>query len=251
MGQGEGPAALLASGFPCGGGAEAENAVVKCLIVEDDARIAGVVEKALGTAGFLVHLEIHGDFALDRLRQEAFDVAVLDIMLPGRDGLSIVRGLREQGINTPVLLLTARSALTERVEGLESGADDYLSKPFHVEELVARVKALARRSATEGFTVLSLEDLTLNLATRAVSRGERAIALANREFALLEYLLRKKGRVLSRTQICEHVWGYYFDVNQNLVDVYIKRLREKLEAGGEARLIQTVRGIGYCLRGES
>ncbi len=225
-----------------------DNGPVKCLIVEDDPQIAGVVEKALTTAGFLVHRETHGDAALERLRREAFDVTVLDIMLPGRDGLSIVRELREEGVNTPVLLLTARSAVTERVEGLEKGADDYLTKPFHVEELVARAKALARRSATEGFTVLSIDDLHLNLATRAVTRGERPVVLANREFALLEYLLRKKGRVLSRTQICEHVWGYYFDVNHNLVDVYIKRLREKLEAEGENRLIHTVRGIGYSLR---
>lgn len=221
---------------------------MRVIVIEDDSRIAGVVTKSLGAAGFSVSAEAEGNAGLERIRRENFEVAVIDIMLPGRDGLSIVRLLREEGINLPVLLLTARSSLTERVEGLETGADDYLPKPFHVEELVARVRALSRRVATESFTVLAVGDLRMNLATREVRRGDRPIELANREFSLLEYLLRRRDRVLTRTQIAEQVWGYYFDVNHNLVDVYIKRLRDKLEANGEPRLIQTVRGIGYSLR---
>lgn len=223
---------------------------MNCLVVEDDPAISDVVKTALAGSGYFVEILAHGDDALRQLMRESYDVAVVDIMLPGRDGLSIVRELRQAGNPIPILLLTARSAVTERVEGLECGADDYLGKPFHVEELVARVKALSRRSIPESLTVLSFSDLSLNLATREVYRGKLKLDLSNREFSLLEYFLRRKQRVLSRTQICEHVWGYYFEVNPNLVEVYVKRLREKLEAGG-ARLIQTVRGIGYVLKEEA
>jgi len=221
---------------------------MKCLVVEDDPNISNLVVKAFRQEGFLVAHETHGDLALDRLEKETFDVAVLDIMIPGRDGLSILRNIRDKGNHTPVLLLTARSSLVERVEGLEVGADDYLTKPFHVEELIARVKALGRRSKAEIIQTLGIDDLQINLSNREVKRADRVIDLSNREFALLEYLLKNKGRVLSRTQICEHVWGYYFEVNDNLVDVYVKRLRKKLEVDEEERLIQTVRGVGYCIR---
>ena len=221
---------------------------MKCLVVEDDQRIAELVSKRLSSDGFLVSTEHEGTLALDRLLRERFDVAILDIMIPGRDGLSVLRAIREQGVHTPVLLLTARSSLVERVEGLEYGADDYLTKPFHIEELSARVRALARRAKSEILTVLSFEDLSLHLSKREVLRAGESIELTNREFALLEYFLRNAERVLSRTQICEHVWGYYFDVNDNLVDVYVKRLRKKIERDGRPRLIQTIRGVGYSLR---
>jgi len=221
---------------------------MKCLIVEDDARIAGVARNSLKAAGFLVHEERDGNAALERILGEPFDVVILDIMLPGRDGLSILREMRARGVTTPVLILTARSGLTERVEGLDMGADDYLSKPYHGEELVARARALARRNASEGYTLLSVGDLSLNLVTREVKRGGLALEFTNREFALLEYLMRKPGRVYSRAQICEHVWGYFYNVNDNLVEVYVKRLREKMEEGGRSRMIHTVRGIGYCLK---
>ncbi len=223
---------------------------MNCLIVEDDPAISDVVKTALSGAGFFVEVLTHGDDALRHLMRESCDVAVVDIMLPGRDGLSIVKELRRSGNTIPILLLTARSAVTERVEGLDCGADDYLGKPFHVEELVARVKALSRRALPDSLTVLSFSDLSLNLATREVYRGKHKLDLTNREFSLLEYFLRRKDRVLSRAQICEHVWGYYFEVNPNLVDVYVKRLREKVEGGGP-RIIQTVRGIGYVLREEA
>lgn len=221
---------------------------MKCLIVEDDARIAGVARNSLKAAGILVHEERDGNAALERILGEPFDVVILDIMLPGRDGLSILREMRARGVTTPVLILTARSGLTERVEGLDMGADDYLSKPYHGEELVARARALARRNASEGYTLLSVGDLSLNLVTREVKRGGLALEFTNREFALLEYLMRKPGRVYSRAQICEHVWGYFYNVNDNLVEVYVKRLREKMEEGGRSRMIHTVRGIGYCLK---
>lgn len=221
---------------------------MKCLIVEDDARIAGVARNSLKAAGFLVHEERDGNAALERILGEPFDVVILDIMLPGRDGLSILREMRARGVTTPVLILTARSGLTERVEGLDMGADDYLSKPYHGEELVARARALARRNVSEGYTLLSVGDLSLNLVTREVKRGGLALEFTNREFALLEYLMRKPGRVFSRAQICEHVWGYFYNVNDNLVEVYVKRLREKMEEGGRSRMIHTVRGIGYCLK---
>jgi two-component system, OmpR family, response regulator len=221
---------------------------MKCLVVEDDLRISELVRKALVSEGFLVTIEQDGDFALDRLQKEAFDVVVLDIMLPGRDGLSILRQTRQLGNHVPVLLLTARSSLVERVEGLDHGADDYLTKPFHIEELIARTKALARRARSEILTTLHCEDLVVHLHSREVLRSGRPLELSNREFSLLEYLLRNKQRVLTRAQICEHVWGYYFDVNDNLVDVYINRLRKKLEANGACRILQTVRGVGYCLR---
>ena len=224
---------------------------MKCLVVEDDPSISGLVIKSLTAEGFLVTHETEGEQALDRLLRESFDVAVLDIMIPGRDGLSVLRLTRDKGINTPVLLLTARSSLVERVEGLEHGADDYLTKPFHIEELIARIKALARRSNTEMLTLLSIADLSVNLSSREVLRGAEPVELSNREFELLVYLLRNKNRVLSRTQICEHVWGYYFDVNDNLVDVYVKRLRKKIERDGASKLIHTIRGVGYCIREET
>jgi len=173
---------------------------------------------------------------------------VLDIMLPGRDGLSVLRQLREERNAVPVILLTARDGLAERVEGLNLGADDYLTKPFSIEELVARLRAVRRRVSGEGLSVLQCEDLTLNLITREVSRAGRKIELTVREFALLEYLMRSPGRVLTRTQLCEQVWDYHFDPGTNVVDVCIQRVRRKLDDGHAVKLVQTVRGVGYTLK---
>ncbi|MCC5839050.1 MAG: response regulator transcription factor [Opitutales bacterium] len=223
---------------------------MNCLIVEDDPAISDLVRDALTGNGLSVETEANGDHALDRLLTEAYDVAVVDIMLPGRDGISLVRKLRTDGVTIPILMLTARRTVGERVEGLDAGADDYLGKPFHIDELVARVKALARRARPETLTVLAYAGLSLNLGTREVRREGRRIELSNREFSLLEYLLRRKERVLSRGQICQHVWGYYVEVNPNLVDVYVKRLREKIEDPALPPLLQTIRGVGYCLRKE-
>ena len=168
-------------------------------------------------------------------------------MLPGRDGLSILRLLRKKKNKVPVIIITARSDVSERIEGLDLGADDYLVKPFYLEELIARLKSILRRSAGEGLSILEIKDLRLNLMTHTASRGGVDIELAPREFEVLELLMRTPGRVLSRTQIIEHVWEYHFDPDTNLVDVYIRRLRKKIDHEFDDKLIQTVRGIGYTL----
>ena len=177
-----------------------------------------------------------------------YDALVLDIMLPGRDGLSILRNLRERRMSVPVILLTARSELNERLEGLNLGADDYLTKPFYIEELIARLQAVVRRAAGTPHSLLAIEDLTVNLLTREVKRGGRKIELTPREFALLEQLVRSPGRVFTRPQICEQVWNYDFDPGTNLVDVYVQRLRKKVDGDAPVKLIETIRGVGYRLK---
>ena len=221
---------------------------MRVLVVEDDSKIRSFVRKGLEEQGFVVETSADGDQGLLLATSSAFDVVVLDIMLPGRDGLSILRALREQRNTVPVLLLTARSALGERVEGLEQGADDYLTKPFFMEELIARIHALVRRASGEQLSLLQAGDLLVNLITREVQRGETPIELTKREFNLLELLMRSPGRVFTRTQILEHVWGYDFDPQTNVVDVYIRRVRKKIDPSSEESLIETVRGVGYRLR---
>lgn len=220
---------------------------MKVLVVEDEKRILQFVTKGLEEAGFSVDTCETGDAGLDRAASQSYDAVVLDIMLPGRDGLSVLRQLREKKNAVPVILLTARTALDERVEGLNLGADDYLTKPFYVEELIARLHALGRRATGQSLTVLQAGEIVVNLVTREVTNGASAVRLTAREFALLEYLMRSPGRVYSRTQILEHVWGYDFDPNTNLVDVHIQRLRKKLGAAGDS-LIETIRGVGYRFR---
>ncbi len=187
----------------------------------------------------------NGDEGYDLALGQAYDLMILDIMLPGRDGLSILRELRDKKITVPVILLTARSAIHERVEGLNLGADDYLSKPFFMEELFARIHAVVRRSTGQGLSVVEAGGLKVNLITRDVRLGEMILDLTAREFSLLELLMRSPGRVFTRTQILEHVWGYDFDPQTNVVDVYIRRLRSKVETGPEHPVIETVRGVGY------
>jgi len=224
---------------------------MRILVVEDEKKMASFVRKALQAEGFAVDMLHRGDKALAAVAGGAFDVLVLDIMLPGMDGLSLVRTLRERGDRTPVLLLSARGQVEERVEGLNVGADDYLPKPFVLAELIARVRALGRRSGEAAAVVLRLADLELNTVTHEAERGGKKIELAAREYRLLEYLLRSPGRVCSRMAIVEKVWDYDFDPGSNLVDVYVKRLREKIDAGHERRLIHTVRGVGYVMREEA
>ena len=221
---------------------------MKVLAVEDDPKILSFIRKGLEEQGFTVEASANGDDGLQLASGSAFDAIVLDIMLPGRDGLSILRALREQKNTVPVLLLTARSALGERVEGLELGADDYLTKPFFMEELIARIHALVRRASGEQLSVLQAGDLMVNLITREVKRGETSIELTKREFNLLELLMRSPGRVFTRTQILEHVWGYDFDPQTNVVDVYIRRVRKKIDPTPADSLVETVRGVGYRLR---
>lgn len=218
---------------------------MRVLVVEDQRKIADFVRKGLEEHGFAVEVCQDGNTGYALASEEPFDALVLDIMLPGRDGLSIVRGLRDKGNAVPIILLTARSELNERVEGFQHGADDYLTKPFYVEELIARLQALVRRSSGQGASVLTAADLKVNLLSREVERGGQSIALTSKEFALLEYLMRTPGRVYSRTQIYTHVWGYHFDPGTNLVDVCIRRLRQKIDRDFEPKLIETLRGVGY------
>ncbi|MGE3309804.1 MAG: response regulator transcription factor [Limisphaerales bacterium] len=206
------------------------------------------VRKALQAEGFSVDTVHRGDDALCAAASTSFDVIILDIMLPGRDGLSVLRQLRERGMCAPVLLLTARGDVNERVEGLNAGADDYLPKPFVLAELVARVRALSRRGGETRPVVLRLRDLVVDTVAHTVRRGDRMIDLTPREFRLLEFLLKSSGRVCSRMAIVESVWDYDFDPGSNLVDVYIKRLREKIDGSASTRLVHTVRGIGYVLK---
>lgn len=221
---------------------------MRVLLAEDEKKVSNHIRNALREAGFAVD-EVHrGDEALEFALATSYDVIILDVMMPGRDGLSILKILREKRHSVPVMLLTARGEVSERVEGLMLGADDYLSKPFSMDELVARVHVLARRSKSDLLSVLSVQDLTANLLTREVKRGGQVIDLSVREFSLLEYLMRGTGRVLSRTQIIEHVWDYHFDTGSNVVDVYIQRLRRKIDDGHAVKLLQTVRGVGYLLK---
>jgi DNA-binding response OmpR family regulator len=218
------------------------------LVVEDDRKTGEFIRKALKAEGFVVDWLHDGDTALAALRTTPFDAAVLDIMLPGRDGLSIVKQLRAAGQHTPVLLLSARGEVNEKVEGLEAGADDYLAKPFALEELVARVRVLLRRGSEITPQLLRLADLTLDTLARTAQRGVRRIELTSREYHLLEYLLRSAGRICTRMMILEQVWEYHFDPGSNLVDVYVRKLRGKIDAPGEPPLLHSVRGVGYVMK---
>lgn len=215
------------------------------LVVEDQENIASFITKGLEEHGMSVDCVHDGDEGYDLAKSKQYDGIVLDIMLPGRDGLSIVANLRKQNNQVPVILLTARSEIDERVEGLTAGADDYLAKPFHMDELHARLVAIMRRSSPEQSNLLQVDDLTIDRITREVKRGSRDIDLTSREFDLLAYLVQSKNRVLTRTQICEKVWDYHHDTQTNLVDVYIRRLRQKVDSDSDHKLIHTVRGVGY------
>jgi DNA-binding response OmpR family regulator len=218
---------------------------VRVLVVEDERRVAGFIRRALAEEGFAVDLCGDGNEALDLIKVTRFDAIILDVMLPGRDGLSVLKTLRSRSISTPVLILTARGSINERVEGLNLGADDYVSKPFSTDELAARTRALIRRSSGESFSFYRIADLIVRPAERTVERSEHRIDLTSREFALLELLVRHPGRVFTRTQICERVWDYNFDPGSNVVDVYIQRLRRKIDDPFAQKLIHTVRGTGY------
>lgn len=215
------------------------------LVVEDEKKISSLVRKGLEEQGFVVDVASNGDEGFLLATTRPYDVLVLDIMLPGRDGLSILRNLRDRKMALPVILLTARSELNERLEGLNLGADDYLTKPFFIEELIARIHAVTRRASGAVQSILEVGDLAMNLLTREVKRGSTRIELTPREFALLEHLMRSPGRVLTRVQICEQVWDYHFDPGTNLVDVYVQRLRKKIDGTAPVKLLETIRGVGY------
>ncbi|AKU24124.1 response regulator transcription factor [Massilia sp. NR 4-1] len=220
---------------------------MKALLVEDEQRIASFVCAGLREQGFLVDHCEDGNLGYDYALAREYDVILLDVMVPGRDGLSILKGLRREGRNTPVILLTARNELDDRLQGLNLGADDYLAKPFFVEELVARIHALLRRVSGERQNVLSVGPLKLDRLSRVAEVDGRPVELTSREFNLMEYLMRSPGRVYARTQILEHVWGYDFEPQTNMVDVCIQRLRKKLNLP-DSVAIEAVRGVGYRLR---
>jgi DNA-binding response OmpR family regulator len=221
---------------------------MRVLVVEDEKKTASFIRKALQAESFAVDVSHDGSDALVMATNTPFDAIVLDIMLPGRDGLSVLRQLREQRNHTPVLLLSARGQVDERVDGLNAGADDYLPKPFALAELIARVRSLGRRGGEPKSVVLRVADLSLDTITREAQRGGNTFELTTREYRLLEYLMRSAGRVCWRMAILEKVWDYNFDPGTNLVDVYVKRLREKIDEGFELKLLHTVRGAGYVLK---
>jgi heavy metal response regulator len=224
---------------------------MRVLVVEDERKVASFIRQGLEEEGYAVEVAEDGASALDLvLEGTAYDLVVLDVMLPRRDGFGVVRAMRQRGVQTPVLLLTARDTVTDRVTGLDLGADDYLTKPFAFDELLARVRALLRRGQGQRAPVLRVGSLSLDPATRKVMRGERRIELTAREHALLECFMRSAGRVLSRSVLSERVWGLDFDPGSNVVDVYVGYLRRKIDAPGEPRLLHTVRGAGYVMKEE-
>ncbi|AFY43377.1 response regulator transcription factor [Nostoc sp. PCC 7107] len=218
------------------------------LFVEDEAKIANFVRAGLKEQGFVVDYCDNGDDGYLRAMDNEYDAIILDIMVPGKDGLSILKQLRREGRNAPVILLTARNELDDRLAGLNLGADDYIAKPFFVEELAARIHAVVRRSVGDRQNLLAVGSIKLDRITREVTCNQSAIELTSREFNLLEYLMRSPGRVFTRTQILEHIWGYDFNPNTNVVDVCIQRIRKKIDPIDETNWIESIRGVGYRFR---
>ena len=221
---------------------------MRVLLVEDEGRLAGYIQKGLSEEAFAVDIATSGEGGLQRAQTTKYDLVVLDLMLPGMDGMAVCRELRRLGNDVPILVLSARGLVEDRVAALNAGADDYLTKPFEFAELSARVRAVLRRRQPAVFQPLSVSDLTLDPVSRIVRRGERRLDLTQKEYALLEYLLRHAGQVVTRTMIAEHVWNFTWDRMTNVIDVYVNHLRKKVEAQGEPRLIHAVRGAGYVVR---
>lgn len=223
---------------------------MRLLVVEDENKVASFIKKGLEEEGYAVDLAADGEAGLAMALERVHDLIILDIRLPKMDGLQVLQTLRQDKITTPVLLLTVRATIEDKVLGLDAGADDYLTKPFAFQELVARVRALLRRRAETEPTILQVGDLSLDPARRTVTRGGVKIDLTAREFSLLDYFMRNPGRVLTRTMIAEHVWDYSFDTSTNVIDVYVNYLRKKIDAEREPKLLHTVRGVGYVLQAE-
>jgi two-component system, OmpR family, response regulator len=225
---------------------------MRLLLVEDDLKIASFIIKGMKAEGYAVDHAPDGQEGLHMAVTEPYDAAIIDVMLPKLDGLSLIERMRKEKVNTPVIILSAKGSVDDRVKGLQMGGDDYLTKPFAFSELLARVQALMRRSSgLSEPTRLTYGDLSMNLLTREVTRGGRRIELQRLEFSLLEYLMRNSGRVVSKTMIMEHVWDYNFDPQTNVVESRICRLRDKIDRGFDKKLIQTVRGVGYALKSAS
>ncbi len=222
---------------------------MRILVVEDDKKIASFIVKGMQQASFAVDHVVRGEEGFTMAQTYDYDAMVVDIMLPGMDGLTLIESLRSEGVNTPVLILSAKHSVDDKIRGFHKGGDDYLTKPFSFSELLVRIQALIRRSSMAApSNAIVVEDLKLDLMTREVTRADREISLQPREFALLEYLMRNAGNVVSKTMILEHVWDYHFDPQTNVVDVLVHRLRNKIDRGYEKPLIQTIRGVGYVLK---
>ncbi|WP_434074357.1 response regulator transcription factor [Moorella naiadis (nom. illeg.)] len=221
---------------------------MRILIVEDETTLANTLARCLREEGYAADIAYDGEEGVAFAETVLYDLIILDLMLPRLDGMEVIRRLRNERIQAPVLMLTARDTVADKVKGLDAGADDYLTKPFALAELLARVRALLRRESENKSTVLQVGDLTMDTVSRQVRRGEKEINLTNKEYALLEYLMRNPNRVLNRTQIAEHVWDYDFSGMSNIVDVYIRYLRRKIDDNFEPKLLYTFRGSGYSLR---
>jgi heavy metal response regulator len=223
---------------------------MRILVVEDEKKVARFIQQGLEEEHYAVDAVQDGESGAQMAEAQAYDLMILDVMLPGMDGIEVTRRLRASGVLTPILMLTAKTTTEDKVAGLDSGADDYLTKPFAFAELLARVRSLLRRGSMEKSAILTIADLELDTITHKARRSSRIIDLTAKEYALLEYFLRNKDRVLSRTIISEHIWDYNFDTGTNLIDVYVSHLRNKIESGFEKKLIHTVRGVGYVMREE-
>ena len=221
---------------------------MRILIVEDEKKVAAFIKKGLEEETYAVDVAYDGEEGLHLGKEGQYDLIILDIMLPKIDGLEILSRLRDQGSDVPILLLTAKDAVDDRVTGLNKGADDYLTKPFAFSELLARVRVLLRRGKAEVKTILQISDLTLDLVSHKVNRGGAEIELTGKEYSLLEYFMRNQEKVLTRTMIAEHVWDYNFDTFTNVIDVYINHLRKKIDKGRQSKLLHTLRGVGYIMK---
>jgi heavy metal response regulator len=223
---------------------------MRILVVEDEKKVAGFIRQGLEEEHYTVDVAYDGEVGLQMAESESYDLLILDIMLPKKSGLELIKEFRAHKGTAPALMLTAKVTTEDKVAGLDSGADDYLTKPFAFAELIARVRSLLRRSSKEKSTLLAIADLELDTVTHKAKRAARTIELTAKEYALLEYLLRNGERVLSRTVIAEHIWDYNFDTGTNIIDVYVNHLRNKIEGVGEKKLIHTVRGVGYVMKEE-
>ena len=221
---------------------------MRILVIEDEYKVASFIKRGLEEAGYSVEIARNGEEAIDMVEHTNYDLIILDLILPRKNGIEVCKEIRQMRINTPILILSAKDTVDDKVLGLDSGADDYLTKPFAFSELLARVRALLRRGETMTPVKLQVADLTLDTVTREVTRAGKEIKLTNREFALLEYFMVNAGKVLTRTQISEHVWDYTFDTFSNVIDVYVNYLRNKIDRDFEPKLIHTVRGVGYVLK---
>ncbi len=221
---------------------------MKILLVEDEKKVASFIKRGLEEERFSVDVAYDGESAEFMALTSEYDLIILDILLPKKNGFEVLKSLRANGIQTPVLVLTAKGSVDDKVEGLNSGADDYLTKPFAFAELIARIRSLFRRTSQEKSNILKVADLELDTVKHIAKRGDKIIDLTAREYSLLEYLMRNKGRVLTRTMIAEHIWDYHFDTGSNIIDVYIQRLRKKIDKGFSKKLIHTIRGVGYIIK---